>query len=76
MQLDNSLGNLAVELGTDFFGVADLSPARYFIISQGGQEVGSYPKAVSIGIVLLNPIVDLFPNRSQTANAIEYRHHS
>jgi epoxyqueuosine reductase QueG len=76
MQLDNSLRNLAEELGADFFGVADLSLARDFIISQGGQEVGGYPKAVSIGIALLNPIVDQLPNRAETAMAIEYRHHA
>jgi epoxyqueuosine reductase len=76
MQLDDRLRKLAEELGADFFGVADLSPARDFIISQGGQEVGGYPKAVSIGIALLNPIVDQLPNRAETTIAIEYRHHA
>lgn len=76
MQLDDSLRKLAEELGTDFLGVADLSLANDFVISQGGPEVGGYPKAVSIGIALLNPIVDQLPNRAQTAVAIEYRHHA
>lgn len=76
MELDSRLRNLAEELGVDFFGVADLSPARDFIISQGGLEAGSYPKAVSIGIALLNPIVDQLPNRAEKAMAIEYRHHA
>ena len=58
MQLDDRLRILADELGADYFGVANLSVARDFIISQGGLEVGGYPKAVSIGIALLNPIVD------------------
>jgi epoxyqueuosine reductase len=56
--------------------VADLSPARDFITSQGGLEVGGYPRAVSIGIALLNPIVDQLPNRAEAATAIEYRHHA
>lgn len=76
MELDSRLRNLAEELGVDFFGVADLSPARDFVISQGGLEAGSYPKAVSIGIALLNPIVDQLPNRAEKAMAIEYRHHA
>jgi epoxyqueuosine reductase len=76
MQIDDSLRNLADELGADYFGVADLSVARDFIISQGGLEAGDYPKAVSIGIALLNSIVDQLPNRAQTAVAIEYRHHA
>lgn len=76
MQLDDRLRNLAEELGVDIFGVADLSPARDFITSQGGLEVGDYPRAVSIGIALLNPIVDQLPNRAQKAAAIEYRHHA
>ena len=76
MQLDDCLRNLAEELGADYFGVADLSLARDFIISQGGLEVGGYTKAVSIGIALLNPIVDQLPNRAQKAMAIEYRHHA
>lgn len=76
MQLDDRLRNLAEELGADIFGVADLSPARDFITSQGGLEVGDYPRAVSIGIALLNPIVDQLPNRAQKAAAIEYRHHA
>lgn len=76
MLLDDSLRKLAEELGTDFFGVADLSLASDFVISQGGPDVGGYPKAISIGIALLNPVVDQLPNRAQTAVAIEYRHHA
>jgi epoxyqueuosine reductase len=76
MQLDYRLRKLAEESGADFFGVADLSLAKDFIISQGGLDVGGYPKAISIGIALLNPIVDQLPNRAQTATAIEYRHHA
>ena len=76
MQLDDRLRNLADELGADFFGVADLSLARDFILSQGGKEIASYPMAVSIGITLLDSIVDQLPNRTDTAVVIEYRHHA
>ena len=76
MQLYDGLRKLAEESGADFFGVADLSLAKDFIISQGGLEVGGYPRAVSISIALLNPIVDQLPNQAGMAVAIEYRHHA
>lgn len=76
MKLDDRLRNLAEELDVDFFGVADLLQASDFIISQGGLEAGDYSKAVSIGIALLNSIVDQLPNRAEKATAIEYRHHA
>lgn len=67
---------MAGDLGADFFGVANLALAQDFIFSQGGQDVASYPKAISIGIALLNPIVDQLPQRSEKAVAVSYRHHA
>lgn len=74
MQLDDRLRNLADELGADFFGVSDLSRAGDFILSQGGKEIAIYPMAVSIGITLLDSIVDQLPNRTDMAVVIEYKH--
>ncbi len=76
MQLNDRIKSLAEGLGADIFGVADLASARDFIQSQGGQEVASYPRAISIGIVLLHPIVDMLPQRSEKSVAIAYRHHA
>jgi hypothetical protein len=44
--LDERLDEFTRELGADFFGVADISPAEDFIREQGGDEVASYPKAI------------------------------
>jgi epoxyqueuosine reductase QueG len=63
-------------LGTDFFGIADLSPAYGEILRQGGEVIASYPLAISVGITLLNSIVDQLPQRSERAVAINYLHHS
>ncbi|MFC1965714.1 4Fe-4S dicluster domain-containing protein [Chloroflexota bacterium] len=44
--------------GGDLFGVADLEPAREFVIAQGGETLGEYSRAISIGIRLSDAIVD------------------
>jgi epoxyqueuosine reductase QueG len=76
MQLDARIRAIAENLGADFFGVADLTPARDFIAWQGGESLALYPRAISIGIALLNPIVDRLPERSEKAVAMEYKHHA
>lgn len=76
MQLNDHIKNLALELGADFFGIADLSLARKAILEQGGSVVAGYPRAISIGIALLHPIVDQLPRRAEKAVAVEYRHHA
>jgi epoxyqueuosine reductase QueG len=75
MNLKASLGDCVKSLGADFFGVADLSPARDEILAQGGFAVAEYPRAVSIGIILSHAIVNQLPKRVERAVAINYRHH-
>ena len=66
----------AVDLaGLDFYGLADLAPAYDAILDQGGPDIAAFPRAVSIGIALLHPIVDRLPNRADRAAALEYHHH-
>lgn len=76
MSLYAALEKLAGEEGADFFGVAGLAPAREAIIAQGGPAVAEYPRAVSIGIRLIDPIVDLLPDRDDPAVAASYTHHA
>jgi epoxyqueuosine reductase QueG len=76
MQLDARIRGNAEDWGADFYGVADLTPARDFILWQGGERLAQYPKAISIGIALLNPIVDGLQKRSDKAVAMEYKHHA
>ena len=74
--LDERLDEFAREQGADFFGVADITPAEEFIKNQGGDLVSGYPRAVSLGIILVNAIVDQLPQRFERSVAINYRHHA
>jgi len=56
--LQEELRNLARKLDIDLFGVADLTAARDLIRSQGGEHIGRFPRAVSVGMRLLDTIVD------------------
>ncbi len=75
MDPDTDLRTLALSLGADYFGIADLSSAHDFILAQGGERVARYPRAVTIGIVLQDSLVDLLPDKDP-AGAIVYRHNS
>jgi len=75
MTLNDVLYELVKNDGADFFGIADLSQAQDFILEQGGDMVASYPLAVSIGIKLLNPIIDQLPQGFDRGVAVSYRHH-
>jgi epoxyqueuosine reductase len=76
MDLISGLPVLAQSLGADYYGVADLAPARRFIRDRGGERIARYPRAVVMGIVLLDTLVNLLPERDDPAAAILYRHHS
>ncbi|HTX61000.1 MAG TPA: epoxyqueuosine reductase, partial [Methanobacterium sp.] len=56
----------------NYFGVADLTPVKQFIESQGGRLVSKYPKAISIGIILPNSIIDELPRRNIRTVAVNY----
>lgn len=76
MDIDTAVRDYAVALEADFFGVADLTGLAGAIQAQGGVEVARYPRAISMGIALLNPIVDRLPQRAERAVAVSYRHHA
>ena len=76
MEIYTQLKQIADTSGADFFGVADLAPARDAILAQGGAAVADYPRALSVGIALLHTIVDQLPQRAERALAIGYRQHA
>ncbi len=76
MEMLQRLREAAQTWGADFFGVADLSPARDAILAQGGPAMAAYPWGISVGIVLMHAIVDQLPQRADRAVAIGYRQHS
>ena len=69
MALDGKIRELAERLGADFWGVADLSIAHEAILEQGGPAIGAFPRAVSVGVALLDPLVDALPRRAERAVA-------
>jgi epoxyqueuosine reductase QueG len=75
MILNEAVEELAREQGADYFGVADLSLAHDFIMEQGGNYVASFPRAISIGIVLLDSIINELPQGFERSVAVSYRHH-
>ena len=75
MDFEVYLQELAAGEGADFFGVADLAIARDAILEQGGPPIAGYPLAVSVGIRLADPIVDLLTRKNERAVASSYKHH-
>lgn len=70
--LRRQLVGQARELGADAFGVADLTLARDFIVAQGGEFLGRFPRAVSVGVRLPEGIVDELPRHAEPAVALTY----
>jgi epoxyqueuosine reductase QueG len=75
MALETKIRRIAEAGGADFFGVADLGPAKAEVVRQGGPELAAYPGAVSIGIRLFDDIVDRLPDGERMDVAVSYRHH-
>ncbi|SFM72260.1 4Fe-4S double cluster binding domain-containing protein [Methanolobus profundi] len=76
MGLQDELNRIALENGVQYFGVADLSGPREFIVDQGGEELSAYPYAISIGIRLMDPIVDKITHRNERSALLNYKHHA
>lgn len=75
MNLEEEIRMIGMRTGADRFGIADLSSATDAIRKQGGTLVAGYPRAISIGVTLIHPIVSLLAQNSRS-NAILYRHHT
>ncbi len=73
--IDRELQIHETSLGADYFGVADLTPARDFIQGQGENWSSRYPRGIVIGMRLQDSHVDLLPDEDKAA-AILYKHNS
>ncbi|MGA2103762.1 MAG: 4Fe-4S double cluster binding domain-containing protein [Methanoregula sp.] len=76
MDLNEDIRTCALSHGADYYGVADLTSSHAFILKQGGGHIARYPRAVSIGIILLDALVDLVPDREDFSAAMLYRHNA
>ncbi|HWQ67973.1 MAG TPA: 4Fe-4S double cluster binding domain-containing protein [Methanospirillum sp.] len=74
MSLEETLRQIAYTAGVDQYGIADLSSATEAIQKQGGEEIAAYPRAISIGINLIHPLVDLLPSAIDPGPLL-YRHY-
>ncbi|MDW5564124.1 MAG: 4Fe-4S double cluster binding domain-containing protein [Methanomassiliicoccus sp.] len=74
MELHEKMPRLVRRLGGDLYGVADLSLARDEMLRQGGIDADDYPRAVVVGIRLMDSIVDqLREGRETRAVAVTYQ---
>jgi len=71
--LEATLEEFAHSLSLDLFGVADLTPARSFVSVQRGEHIARFPRAISIGIRLLDPIVDELHQHENRSVIYAYR---
>jgi epoxyqueuosine reductase len=69
----NEYSEYAKTLGMDLYGVADLSSAKDYIINQGGNHVGEFPRAISIGVRLIDDVVDQLINHQDIVTITSYR---
>lgn len=75
-ELLERLQRLAEMQGVDYIGVAGLGGHYSELRKIGGELLDEYPRAVSIGIVLPQSIVDLLKDRESYENAFQYRTHA
>jgi epoxyqueuosine reductase len=76
MPIENDLQAMAMSLGADLYGVADLRTFVDAVVGQGGELVSGYPYAISVGVRLLDTIVDQVPNRALRGVRVSYRSHT
>jgi epoxyqueuosine reductase QueG len=74
--LYQQLQDMASDNSLDYLGIADLSKAHTAVLEQGGSFIAGFPFSISIGISLLNSIVDLLPQRDERAVRVSYSHHA
>ena len=67
------LRNYVKDLGVDLFGVADLTAAHNFILAQGGEHIARFPRAISMGMRLLDPVVDELYRHEEPSALYSYR---
>ena len=71
--LNYELEECARSLGIDLFGVADLSPAKKFVRTQGGQHISEFTRAISLGVRLVDEVVDQLHNHQDLVTISSYR---
>lgn len=71
--LQEELREYAKSLGVDLFGIADLNAAHDFILRQGGEHIAHFPRAISLGMRLLDAIVDELYRHEELSAIYSYK---
>ena len=74
MNLYEKIKEIAENDGIEFVGVADLSPARDFIHDYAQNMLDKYPKAITLGMRLLDDVVNELPLKKEKPVAVNYFH--
>ena len=70
--LQTKLEKQSRTLGADILGAADLTNVKDFVCQQGGEYLERFPRAVSIGVHLLDGVVDGLYRHEDPAVASTY----
>lgn len=73
--LKAELRQVAVQSGADLFGVADLTPARDFVLAQGGAFLQKYPVGLSVALHLAPDVVDEIVQHRDPVVCNTYHYH-
>jgi epoxyqueuosine reductase QueG len=76
VNLKGKLESLAKGMGATYFGIADLTPAKQYISEQGGKFLTRFPRAVSLGLVLADGIVNTLTHHKSIPVLSSYRHYT
>lgn len=60
--------------GADLFGIADLSSAHDFIVAQGGDQLARFPRAISLGLRLVDIIVEQHSPHEPRRESLYWHH--
>jgi len=71
--MQDGLRTYARDLGVDLFGVADLTGVRDFILRQGGEHISAFPRAISMGMRLLDAVVDELYRHEEPSALFSYK---
>jgi len=71
--LQEELKEMADNLGIILFGAADLTSVRDFVLAQGGEYLAHFPRAVSLGMRLLDAVVDGLIRHEEPSVVYTYR---
>jgi len=73
LNLQDELRKIAEDQGADLFGVADLTVAHEFVCSQGGEQLKRFPRGISIGVRLLDAVMDELHRHEDPTVVFTYR---